>query len=82
MAVEKLSIIEGPLAGVEENGTDGAIERAGNWMQAHGITPAYVGLGALAGAAFGGPSMLRGALKWSVLVAGASYLVHQCRGAR
>jgi hypothetical protein len=77
MAVEKLSIIEGPMAGFEENGP---IERADDWMRSHGIIPAYVALGALAGAAFGGPDMLRGAAKWGLVVAGASFVLHKCRG--
>ncbi len=77
MGVEKLSIIEGPMGCFEENG---AIEEAGNWMRSNGITPAYVGLGALAGAAFGGDRMLKGAAKWGLIVAGASFLIHKCRG--
>ena len=76
MPVEKLTVIEGPMAGLGQN--PGPIESAGNWMRSHGISPGLVALGGLAGAAFSGPTMLSGALKWAILFGLGSWVYNRC----
>lgn len=73
MAVEALTVIEGPLANVEEN--PGPLD----WMRQRGINPAYVGLGALTGALLD-RNLLWGGLKGALVVAGVSFVCSQsCR---
>lgn len=77
MAVEKLSIVEGPMYGIDDN--PGAIEQAGDWMRSNGINPAYVAIGALAGAVMNQKNMVHGAAKWALLIGAGSFLLHRLR---
>jgi hypothetical protein len=72
MAVEALTIVEGPMANFEEN--PGPLD----WMRNRGINPAYVGVGALVGALFD-RSLVWGGLKGALVVAGLSYICAQSR---
>lgn len=76
MGVEKLTVIEGPMAGVEQN--PGALESTGDWMRSHGVSPMAVGLGALAGAAMTRGDMLSGAAKWALLAGIGSAFWNRC----
>jgi len=76
MAVEALTIVNGPLAGVEENGI---VDRATVWMNQNGIKPAYVGIGAIAGAFLGRGGMVDGAVKGAAIVFIGSFLWHKLR---
>jgi hypothetical protein len=73
MAVEKLTIIEGPMDGLGEN------PGVGDWMRSNGISPGLVAFGGLAGAALcQDSSMLRGALRWAVLFGFGSWIYNRC----
>jgi hypothetical protein len=72
MAVEKLTVIEGPMDGIGEN------PGATDWMRANGISPGLVALGGLAGAAFCRDGMLRGALRWMILFGFGSWIYNRC----
>lgn len=76
MPVEKLTVIEGPMAGLEDN--PGIIEDTANWMRSNGISPGLVALGGLAGAAFGSGSMLGCAIRWSIFFGLASWVHSRC----
>jgi len=73
MAVEKLTVIEGPMGAIEENGG------FTGWMQSKGISPGAVALGALAGAAFAQGDMLKGAAKWALLFGAGSWVWNKYR---
>lgn len=72
MAVEALTIVEGPMANFDEN--PGPLD----WMRDRGINPAYVGVGALVGALLD-RNLLWGGLKGALVVAGVSYVCSQSR---
>lgn len=74
MAVEALTIINGPLAGVgvEENGVVG-------WMHQHGINPTYVGVGAIAGAVLNRRGFVNGAITGAAVVFLGSFLWDKIR---
>lgn len=75
MAVETLSIISSPLAGLAMNGGLGGIQ---SWMTAHGIHPVHMGVGAVLGAIVTHGSILEGALRGAAVVGGfelALYLI-------
>lgn len=73
MAVEKLTVIEGPMQGLGEN------PGVTDWMRTNGISPGLVALGGLAGAALSGRgSMLHGALKWALLFGLGSWVYNRC----
>lgn len=76
MAVEKLTIIEGPMSGLGQN--PGALESTGAWMRSHGISPGLVALGALGGAALTRGSMMGGAVKWAFLFGLGSWIWYRC----
>lgn len=76
MAVEALTIINGPLAGVEENGI---IDQATGWMHQNGIKPTYVGVGAVAGALLSRGGSVNGAIKGAAVVFLGSFLLHKLR---
>jgi hypothetical protein len=78
MPVEKLTVIEGPMAGFDEN--SGPIESAGSWMRSHGISPGFVMLGGLAGAVFAGSGegMIRGGAKWALLFGLGNWIYSRC----
>lgn len=76
MAVEALTIINGPLAGVEENGS---IVQVTNWMRRNGINPTYVGIGAVVGALASRRGMAAGALCGAAIVFTGSALWDQIR---
>lgn len=66
MAVETLSIISSPLAGLAMNGGLGGIQ---TWMVEHGMRPSHVALGALIGALVRG-QIVEGALRGALIVGG------------
>ena len=72
MAVEKLTVIEGPMAGLGEN------PGVGEWMRSNGISPGLVALGGLAGAALCRDGMLRGAMRWMILFGFGSWIYSGC----
>lgn len=72
MGVEKLTVIEGPMAGMGEN--PGIVD----WMESKGISPGLVALGAVAGAAFGSGSMLGCAIRWAILFGLGSWVYNRC----
>jgi hypothetical protein len=78
MAVEALTIVNGPLAGmgVEENGI---VDRTTAWMNQNGINPTYVGVGAVAGALLGKRGLVNGALTGAGIVFLGSFLLHKLR---
>jgi len=77
MAVEKLTIIEGPMSGMGQN--PGPIESTADWLRGYGVSPGIVALSALAGAALTRGPMVAGAIKWSLLGALGSWLYNRCR---
>jgi hypothetical protein len=78
MAVEALTIVNGPLAGmgIEENGI---VDQTTAWMHQNGIKPTYVGIGAVAGALLGKSGAVDGAVKGAALVFVGSFLLHKLR---
>ena len=76
MAVEALTIINGPLAGVDENGI---VDRTTEWMHQNGIKPTYVGIGAVAGALLGQKGFVSGAATGAGIVFLGSFLLHKFR---
>lgn len=61
MPVEHLAIVEGPMAGLGENGEAGdVVIRAGKWMRERGMRPSWAAAGAVVGA-FAGERLLKGA---------------------
>lgn len=74
MAVETLSIISSPLAGLAMNGALGGIQ---TWMLNNGIRPYHVAVGAIIGAIAHQEALngaIRGALIVGVVEAGYYYL--------
>jgi len=69
MAVEHLAIISSPLAGLAMNMQDNALGNVGTWMTSHGMNPAHVAIGAVAGAFLLGEGVCGGAWRGAALVA-------------
>lgn len=76
MAVEALTIINGPLAGVEENGV---VNELTTWMRSNGIKPAYVGIGALVGALMSRRGLAAGAVVGAAIAFTSQAAWHQIR---
>jgi hypothetical protein len=75
MAVETLSIISSPLAGLamSMNSGMGGIR---SWMTGHGINPTHMAAGAIIGAIVGRESILEGALRGALIVGGLEGLIY------
>jgi hypothetical protein len=70
MAVETLSIIGGPLAGLAMNlAMNGGMSGIQTWMVGHGIRPSHVVIGAIIGALVRG-DILGGAIRGALVVGG------------
>ena len=76
MAVEKLTIIEGPMSGMGQN--PGPLESTADWMRGYGVSPGLVALGGLAGAALTKGPMVHGALKWAIVFGLGSMVWNRC----
>lgn len=76
MAVEALTIVNGPMAGV---GDDGPIDQAKGWMRHHGVDPTHMAVGALVGASVSRKGFLAGALTGAAIVFSSELLIHHIR---
>jgi len=66
MAVEALTVINGPMAGIEQNGDN-----------FYGIKPKWVGIGAIAGALLSMRTQpLKGAAEGALIAAGIGFVMH------
>jgi len=77
MPVEQLAIVEGPLAGVDNETRLPIIPAACEWMNGHGIKPLWVVGGGVAGALLS-EETLKGAAKGMALAAVASWVLSRC----
>jgi len=76
MAVEALTIVNGPMAGLGESGP---VDKITGWMHQNGVNPTYLGVGALVGAFMSRRGFVAGAVVGAAIVFTSQALWNQIR---